>query len=170
MDITEIILEDHREQRRMFGLLDEIDRKDTESLAAIWGRLKVLLEVHAAAEEKLFYPLLLNKGRGAGSADGPQDETEDAIGDHNEIRDGVDAAEQAEVGSEQWWKGVLAAREANSDHMAEEEREALADFRQHADLATRHRVGLEFLVYESRHSGGIDSSDKDPQKFVEQHS
>jgi hypothetical protein len=43
------------------------------------------------------------------------------------------------VGSEQWWHSVRGAREANSDHMAEEEREALADFRRHASLQDRLR-------------------------------
>ena len=50
MDITDLILADHHEQRRMFALLDEIG-DDPERLAPVWNRLSILLEVHADAEE-----------------------------------------------------------------------------------------------------------------------
>ena len=39
MDITELILDDHREQRRLFAILEQIDRSDTGVLSAIWDRL-----------------------------------------------------------------------------------------------------------------------------------
>ena len=38
-------------------------------------------------------------------------------------------AERHPVGSDAWWESVGRARVANDEHMAEEEREALADFR-----------------------------------------
>ena len=47
MDITEVILHQHMEQRRMFAMLDEIARDDTPTLRAIWHRLEILLETHA---------------------------------------------------------------------------------------------------------------------------
>ena len=49
MDITEIILADHEEQRRMFARIDDIDRTDTQTLRALWNRLSAMLEVHAEA-------------------------------------------------------------------------------------------------------------------------
>ena len=39
MDITQLILDDHHEQRRLFAMLDEIDATDTRTLDVIWGRL-----------------------------------------------------------------------------------------------------------------------------------
>ena len=51
VDITQLILDDHHEQRRLFALLEEIGSKDKTSLAAIWGRLSAFLEVHAEAED-----------------------------------------------------------------------------------------------------------------------
>ena len=62
MDITQLILDDHHEQRRLFAILEQIDRSDTGTLSEIWGWLAVFLEVHAAAEEKIFYPELLRAG------------------------------------------------------------------------------------------------------------
>ena len=170
MDITELILTQHHEQRRTFALLDEL-ADDPAGLAAVWERLTILLEVHAEAEEKFFYPRLLELGTGGGDADSAESETEDAIKDHNEIRDAIAEAAKHEVGSEPWWSAVRACDEANSDHMAEEEREDLVDFRQHADLQTRHEIAVQFIVYENQHAGrGITPHDEDPDTYVAEHS
>ena len=66
MDITQLILDDHHEQRRLFAMLDQIGDHDGKSLAAVWGRLAAFLEVHAKAEEEFFYPALMKRGEGAG--------------------------------------------------------------------------------------------------------
>lgn len=169
MDITELVLSDHHDQRRMFALLDEVG-DDPTRLAPIWTRLAILLEVHAAAEEKLFYPQLLKVGEGAGDEDSATGETKDAIHDHNEIRDAVHAAAGHDVGSGSWWESVVAARVANSDHMAEEERQALADFRRTASLQVRHDLGVAFAAFEAAHAGGLDSTDRDLATYVDRHS
>ena len=165
VDITEQILADHHEQRRMFALLDEVGG-DPERLKPVWDRLSVLLEVHADAEERLFYPRLLSVGVGADGAASAGDETKDAVRDHDDIRDGIRRAGQNPVGSHDWWQAVIDTRTANSDHMAEEEREALADFRRHADPRIRHELGIEFAVYEAAHAGGVPLEDKDPDRYV----
>ena len=36
MDITDIILADHEDQRRMFARLDDVDRSDAGALGALW--------------------------------------------------------------------------------------------------------------------------------------
>ena len=87
VDITQLILDAHHEQRRLFAILEQIDRSDTEALSAVWGRLGAFLEVHAAAEEAIFYPELLKVGIAARRRAGVEDETLDAIHDHNEIRE-----------------------------------------------------------------------------------
>src|SRR5688572_3234350 len=58
MDITRLIMDDHDEQRRLFAMLDQIEASDTRSLEAIWSRLSAFLEIHAEAEEQIFYPAL----------------------------------------------------------------------------------------------------------------
>lgn len=169
MDVTDLILHQHHEQRRAFALLDDVPRADVATLSAVWSRLQVLLEVHAEAEEKFFYPHLLKIGRGGPAGDGPQDETKDAIKDHNEIRDAVAKAAEHEVGSEQWWDAVRAARVANSDQMAEEERDDLPDFRRHADLQTRHDLGVQFIAHEASHPDEIAARNRDPERYVDEH-
>jgi hypothetical protein len=170
MDITQLILDDHHEQRRLFAIIEQIDRADVATLTAVWGRLAAFLETHAAAEEELFYPELLHGGKGSGGKSDAADETVDAIKDHNEIRDAVTEASKHAVGSDGWFKAVASANEANGDHMAEEEREGLTDFRRHASLELRHDLAVRFAAYEARHVLGVKPVDKDPKKYVAEHS
>jgi hypothetical protein len=174
MDITQLILDDHHEQRRRFAMLEQMDPGDTAALGAVWSRLAVFLEVHAAAEEQLFYPQLLAAGL-AGGASGPggvggrqtvEAETLDAIHDHNDIRDAVRAVADHEVGSAGWYAAVAAANLANSDHMAEEEREGLTYFRRHASLQLRHDLAVAFATFEARNFAGVPVVDKDPEAYV----
>ncbi|MBC5800228.1 MAG: hemerythrin domain-containing protein [Candidatus Eremiobacteraeota bacterium] len=169
MDITQLILDDHHEQRRLFAILEQLEPDDTAALTAIWGRLAAFLEVHAEAEEQVFYPALLRVGEGAGGKDNAGEETEDAIRDHNEIRDAVRAVGAQAIGSDGWFKAVAAANEANSEHMAEEEREGLTDVRRHAGLQRRHDLAVAFAAFEAVHVAGVKAVDKDPKNYIAEH-
>jgi len=166
VDITQLILDDHAEQRRLFAILEQLDPADTESLSAVWDRLATFLELHAAAEEAIFYPALLRVGVRAGRAAGAEDETLDAIHDHNDIRDAVVAVAGHQVGTGSWYAAVAAANLANSDHMAEEEREGLTDFRRLASLQLRHDLAVSFIAFEARNYAGVPPVDKDPAGYV----
>lgn len=169
MDITQLILDDHAEQRRLFALLEVIDPADTASLTAVWKRLSTFLEVHAEAEEQIFYPALLRVGRREGEAEEVEHEAKHAIKDHNKIRDAVAAVAGLAVGSEEWRAAVLKANEENGDHAAEEEREGLTSFRNVAPLDLRHDLGVKFIAYEVRNVNGVVAVDKDPEAWVEAH-
>jgi hypothetical protein len=165
-DITALILDDHDTFRRGFAALDALqgppDNPDAAAQTAVWRPLADLLDIHAAAEEELFYPRLLRTG----DADAV-DETVDAIGDHNEIRDGIRQADAAAVGSEAWWAGVNATRAANTEHMGEEEDGGLADFRRRTDPEQRRTLGRAFLEFKATHRvKDVDTTDKDPDAYV----
>jgi Hemerythrin HHE cation binding domain len=166
VDITQLILDDHYEQRRLFAVLEQIDPADTGTLSAVWARLAAFLEVHAAAEEAIFYPELIKVASRAGKLGSAEEETLDAIGDHNEIRDTVAAVAQHAVGSGAWLDAVAAVNRANGDHMAEEEREGLTDFRREASVQRRHALAVAFAGYEARHVTGVRPVDRDPQAYV----
>ena len=170
MDITQQILDEHHQQRQMFADLDEAERGDHGALASLWQRLANFLEVHAAAEEAVFYPHLLGLGTGANDANSAEDETADAIDDHNGIRKAVSEVGSQQMGSTEWWAAVNAARVANSEHMAEEERQGLADFRQHADTDTRHKLAVRFAEFVHAHADGVQAEDQDPDRYLREHS
>ncbi|MEO5587106.1 MAG: hemerythrin domain-containing protein [Novosphingobium sp.] len=168
MDITQLILDDHAEQRRLFAIIEQIDPTDLRNLAAVWKRLSTFLEVHAETEEKLFYPALLTVGRREGETETVEHETKHAIKDHNKIRDAVSAVTRETVGSEEWFAAVAKANLENGDHMAEEEREGLTSFRRFAPVELRHKLGVEFIAFEANHVTGVVARDKDPAEYVEQ--
>jgi Hemerythrin HHE cation binding domain len=166
MDITQLILDDHHEQRRRFALLEQIDSANGRALADVWARLAVFLEVHAAAEEEIFYPELVKLAVAPRPLASAEPETLDAIYDHNEIRDAIAAVRPHRVGSPEWREAVAAANRANGDHMAEEEREGLTDFRRRVSLAERHDLAVRFATFEARNFAGVRPVDKDPQEYV----
>ena len=169
-DITHLILDDHERFRREFAQLDELRAARSTTAAdlnRVWAPLADFLDVHAAAEEEVFYPELLRKG-----SDDAEGETLDAIGDHNDIRDGVRDAGRRPPGSAEWWEAVNRTRAANDEHMGEEEHEGLADFRLNAAPALRESLGRRFRSFKSEHAGtrGLDTSDKDPEAYVAEES
>jgi len=168
MDITQLILDDHHEQRRRFALLEEIDSASVAALSDVWARLAVFLEVHAAAEEEIFYPELVKLALAPQPLARAEPETVDAIYDHNEIRDAIAAVRPHRVGSPDWRDAVAAVTVANGDHMAEEEREGLSDFRHRVSLPQRHELAERFATFEARNFAGVRPVDKDPQEYLRQ--
>jgi hypothetical protein len=166
-DITMLILGDHDWFREQFAKLDDLQAQTPVNRAAlerVWRPLGDKLDVHAYIEEKIFYPQLLKRG-----ADDPEGETLDAIGDHNDIRDGVRDANAARIGTEQWWAAVGRTRLVNDDHMKEEEEQGLADFRRNAPIGLREALGRQYSEFMSQHptTTGLSITDRDPRRYVE---
>lgn len=166
-DITELILADHEWFREQFATLDDLQAReilDQTALERVWRPLADKLDVHAYVEEKIFYPELLKRG-----ADDPEAETLDAIGDHNDIRDGVRDADAVSAGTDEWWAAVGRARSANDEHMGEEEREGLSDFRRNAPLGLREDLGKQYSEFMAQHPTpkGLTIADRDPQTYVD---
>jgi hypothetical protein len=168
MDITQLILDDHNEQRRRFALLEQMDSASVPALSDVWARLAVFLEVHAAAEEEIFYPELVKLALATPPLARAEPETVDAIYDHNEIRDAIAAVRPRPVGSPDWRDAIAAVNVANGDHMAEEEREGLTDFRQRVSLAQRHELAVRFVTFEAGNFAGVRPVDKDPKEYLRQ--
>jgi Hemerythrin HHE cation binding domain len=165
-DIVDLIFEDHQWFRRYFFLLD--DAKSVDELTAIWGPLAIRLDTHADAEETVFYLVLLQRGQ----AGDPEDETEDAIDDHNAIRDAVAEAGRHPVGSDAWFEAVGKARTENGEHLDEEEREALPDFIKSSTPQLRHELAMQWLQFYYQHpeGKGVDIEDKDAAAYIEENS
>ena len=165
-DIIDLIYADHDWFRRQFFLLDEAGTDEERS--AIWNPLATRLDTHAEAEETVFYPALLALGH----AGDPEDETDDAIGDHNDIRAAVADARRHPIGSPEWGEAVEKARAANGEHLDEEEREAMPDFIRSASRDVRHELAMKWVRFYAAHpeGRGIDTSERDPQEYIEENS
>jgi Hemerythrin HHE cation binding domain len=158
-DITSLIMDDHEWFRRQFAALDYA--KTNEELAAIWEPLATRLE----AEEFIFYPALLKRGD-----QDPQEETDDAIRDHNKIRDAVAESRKHPVGTDEWFEAVGHARNENTEHIGEEEDQGLPDFRKHASAELSAALALKWAQFYAAHphGEGIDIRDRDPKAYIEE--
>jgi Hemerythrin HHE cation binding domain len=161
--VTDLIRTDHDWFRAHFTAVENA-RDDLDTLGSRWAELSARLEVHAAAEEALFYPRLLKDDSDA------VEDTEDAIRDHNEIRDAIRDAQQHSVGDEQWWTAVHATDHANTEHMEEEEEGPLREFDEVASSAEQAELAASFGAFEVEHAGarGISIEDRDPERYVEE--
>jgi hypothetical protein len=161
--VTDVIRTDHNWFRAQFAAVRKA-RDDSDALTRLWADLSARLEVHAAAEETLFYPRLLKDDRDA------VEDTEDAIRDHNDIRDGIRDAGEHAIGDAGWWKGVEATDKANTEHMEEEEAGPLQEFDTAASAREQAELATSFAAFERDHAGlrGITVEDKDPERYIEE--
>ncbi len=163
-DITTLILSEHEGFRRTFAEIEQLT--EPAELRTRWRELADSLEVHAAGEEEVFYPELLQ------DVDDSEDDTRHAVGDHNEIRETTAAVDEHEVGSDAWWEAFRACREATVDHLAEEENDVLSPFQSQVSAEHRDALGMRWLEFHERHEGaqGLSGETVDPEAYVEEHS
>jgi iron-sulfur cluster repair protein YtfE (RIC family) len=166
LDIVALVLAEHQAIRRSFATLQSLD--DRDQLASSWQDLANRLEVHASAEEEMLYPKLLKVADPDSTS--ATDETDDAIRDHNEIRDTAHAVAEHETGSDGWWEAVKACQEANEHHLDEEERDVLPDLKENAGQDALDALGEQWLAFHDEHDGarGLSGKDKDPERYVEE--
>jgi hemerythrin HHE cation binding domain-containing protein len=157
-EITALVMSEHDAFRRAFT-----DLENADDLSAAWEELAARLEVHAVAEERLFYPVL------ADEADDGAEDGKEAVREHNAIRHAVADVAGHDLGSSAWWESVGHAQQVNGDHMAEEEREFIPEFKNAVDAERRDQLGLEWLRLhdEHAHAQGLPGDDADPQAVVD---
>ena len=163
-DITTLILSEHEGFRRTFAEIEQLT--DPEELGRRWRELSASLEVHAAGEEEVFYPELLQ------DVDDSEGDTEHAVKDHNEIRETTSAVDEHEVGTDAWWEAFRACREATVEHLAEEENDVLPPFQEQVSAEHRDALGMRWLEFHEQHehAEGLSGETVDPQAYVEEHS
>jgi hypothetical protein len=162
-DITVLIRTEHDAFRRAFIEIEQVE--DKEELTRRWRELSDQLEVHAAAEEEVFYPELLHE------VEDSEGETEHAVKDHNEIRETTRKVDEHEVGTHAWWAAFREAREATVDHVGEEETDVLPPFQEEVSEERRGELGMRWMKFLEDHASakGLSGGEKDPEAYVEEH-
>ena len=163
-DITTLILSEHEGFRRTFAEIEQLT--DAEELGRRWRELSASLEVHAAGEEEVFYPELLQ------DVDDSEGDIYFAVKDHNEIREATAAVDEHEVATDAWWEAFRTCREATVDHLAEEENDVLPPFQEQVSAEHRDALGMRWLEFHEQHehAEGLSGETVDPQAYVEEHS
>ena len=162
-DITVLIRAEHDAFRRAFTEIEELS--DKEELGRRWRELADQLEVHAAGEEEVFYPELLQE------VDDSEGDTKHAVKDHNEIRETTRKVDDHEVGTDAWWEAFREAREATVDHLGEEETDVLPPFQEEVAEDKRNDLGMRWMKFLEEHARakGLSGDEVDPEEYVEEH-
>ena len=152
-EIGELVFADHARILRLFGALDGLARRGEPAvtrlaLDQIWTRLASLLEVHTRAEEEVCFPLV------AGSAAPALGFVEEAIADHDDLREAAEQARLLEVGSSRWWQMITAARAVCTEHFASEERGPLAQVCGSVPAETSKLLVRQWSAFAAAHANG----------------
>ncbi len=160
MDICDLIRADHEEQRLAFTHLDAATQAAEQRVG--WERLRALLELHAGAEEAVFYPAV------ARLSDDAAEEIEDGVDEHNQLRDAIGEVAEQEPGTELYLLAIRQAKAVNDHHMAEEEAHVLPEVTRRVDASRREELGTAFQAFKDEHPGarGISEERKDPKAYV----
>ena len=107
MLVTDLIAQDHRTFQQLFFELENARSNDREVLE----RLIDELDVHARAEEAVFYPAVREVSR----------RTDDAEAGHEHMRTLVEAVRAATPGSRELAQAILQLKQTVLNHAVEEE-------------------------------------------------
>ncbi len=151
-----LVLGEHEVVRRSFTQIEAL--KDPAQLAERWQKLADGLEVHASAEETIFYPELLQ------GVDHAQDDTEHAGHDHNQIRDAVRGVDSHPVGAASGG-GVPAGARGDRRPPRGGGTEMLPPFRDGIGADKRNELGLRWLEFHEQHdrANGLSGQTKTPR-------
>jgi hemerythrin superfamily protein len=113
MDIYSLVKQDHEEVTRLFRRLKAAEGF-SETSEQLFAQLREALELHAHAEERVWYPALRE-------AEGTQELVEEALDDHALIQELLDELAVSRLDDEAWHEQLEVLAEQVEDHIEEEE-------------------------------------------------
>ena len=113
MDISSLIKKDHQEVASFFRRLKAAEGF-SETSEQLFAQLREDLELHAHAEERVWYPTLQE-------AEGTQELVEEALDDHELVRDLLDELAASRMDDEAWNEKLEVLEEHVENHVEDEE-------------------------------------------------
>ncbi len=107
----------------------------------VWERLAGLLEEHTRAKEEICYLPVLRRLPHATEC------RQEAIADHEDIREAISEAALQRVGSVPWWRAVRAVVASSIDHIDREETDVLAEFPLTVTITRRRELGRQWRAF-----------------------
>lgn len=144
-DIIDLILDDHKDLKRLIKVLKN-DDTDIGDRYAAFEEFAPLLTLHAKPEEQTLYVEMKNDKELR--SEGMEGDIEHAIADRllNEAKETTD--------EDMWSAKVKVLAELVEHHIKEEESTLLPDYKKHSETAERIQLGEKFMALKS--SIGMD--------------
>ena len=114
MDIYSLIKKDHQEVAHLFRRLKAAEGF-AETSEQLFAQLREELELHAHAEERVWYPALRE-------AEGTQELVEEALDDHALVQDLLEELAASRMDDAAWHEKLEVLEEYVAEHIEEEER------------------------------------------------
>jgi hypothetical protein len=145
-DVIELIMAEHRRIRRLCEALDDAARWSGETgpawvLTSVWQRLAILLDAHTRAEEEICYLPMFGSRLGTAAL------RQQAVADHDEIREAISEACLQPAGSRLWWGAVRAVLDTTAEHLDREENGPLADCLPRLTINQRRELGRQWSAF-----------------------
>jgi iron-sulfur cluster repair protein YtfE (RIC family) len=134
-DIYDLLSKDHNKVKE---LLDEIQSTSEETRPKLFSELKQELEIHTTFEEQVFYPQAREKT-------GMDEAIEEALDEHDEAKQLLEALAGMEPTSEEWMETIGELSDALSHHIKEEEQELFPAARKKVDPTEADKMGREYM-------------------------
>ena len=141
LDIYSLIKKDHQDIASLFRRLKAAEGF-SETSEQLFAQLREELELHAHAEEQVWYPALRE-------AEGTRELVEEALNDHKLVQDLLDELAASHMDDEAWNEKLEVLEERVEDHIEEEEggifdvARQLFSVEQAAELAQRWQMAKQ---------------------------
>jgi iron-sulfur cluster repair protein YtfE (RIC family) len=134
-DIYELLSKDHNKVRE---LIDKIQSTSEETRRELFSELKQELEIHTTFEENVFYPQAREKT-------GMDEKIEDAMEEHDEAKQLLEALADMDPASEEWMETLEELADALGQHIKHEEQELFPVARKKVDPTEADKMGHEYM-------------------------
>ena len=137
-DIYELLSKDHNKVKELLNEIQSTTDDAEKTRLKLFSELKQELEVHTSFEEKVFYPEAKDKT-------GMEDVIRDAMEEHDEAKQLLEALAEMEPTSAEWMETVKELSEVLGHHIKDEEQELFPASRKKLDPAQADKMGKDYV-------------------------
>jgi len=142
MIVYELLKKDHKKVKALFAQLEKTDESQAEEREELFHTLHQELSIHAAAEEKFFYPALKN-----------EEESEEialeAVEEHKVVKKLLKELDVNGKGTKEWAAKLKVLQENVEHHVKEEEGELFEKAEDVLDDEEAKRIGEEIEAFKA---------------------
>lgn len=153
-DVLLVLKRDHEQVAGLFERLESLEGPQREAREDLFAQILYELDVHASAEEKLFYPALREAGAG--------DLIKEALDEHASMKQLLTELFTMAVDDPRWTDQVKALRQVVEHHVKEEEGEVFARARESFPEERRRELGAQVQAAKEAQTQLSQESDEEP--------
>lgn len=137
-DIYDLLTKDHGKVKELLQKIKDTSDGAAKTREKLFSELKQELEIHTRFEEQTFYPEAQEKT-------GMDDQIQDAVEEHDEAKELLQALAEMETTSPEWAETIDELLEALNHHIRDEEEKLFPAARKKMDPAEAEKLGQDYM-------------------------